>query len=161
MAEIFTDPRFLTPDRILELREHNDVQVSLASALEGLDLQEPRPGEKVVGSLTPEEATLYRDLYEANAHIEGIAREAMGRKLSQLGETLRQSDRHKPLSEILKDPAALDLASDGEMKSFYRAQQRVNMLHACFYYHLGERLDMHEWRMGVRSRGRVVRIELR
>lgn len=160
-AQVLADARFLTPERLMELREHGDVQVSLQSVLEDLDLPEPRPGESVVGVLELAEARLYRQLYDANLTIENIARDAMGRQLSMLGETLRQSDRNKPLSEVLSDRIEIRAENSDEAREFARAQQHLNMLHACFYYHVGERLDSHEWRLGVRSKGRVVRIEMR
>lgn len=160
-AQVVADARFLTPERLMELREHAEVQVSLQSLLDDLDLADPRPGETVVGTLLLEEARLYRNLYEANLTIENIARDVIGRQLSQLGDTLRQSDRNKPLSEIFSDRIELRTEGEDESKSVAKAQQYLAMLHACFYYHVGERLDSHEWRLGVRSKGRVVRIELR
>lgn len=159
-GKVIADGRFLTPERLLELQEQGDVEVSLQSVLDGLELGDPKPGEKVVGTLTTAEARLYRQLYESNLLGEDFMRDAVGRQLTKVGETLRTSDRSRPVADLFAN-GGLQLEDEEDTRKFHRLKQHTSMLHACFYYHVGERLDLHEWRLGVRSNGRIVRIELR
>lgn len=162
MSNVLTDVRFLTPERLTELQGHGDVQVSILSILQDVNVRDPEQGEQVIGTLTQPEAELFRELYLANLAVEEQAREAVGRHLSRLGETIQHSDRRKPMSEVLQDMGSVvPGAEEGDAKRFHAAQQRANMFHACFYYHVGERLDAHDWRLAVRSKGRIVRKEMR
>lgn len=157
---VVTHARFVTPERLIELSEQG-AEVSVETLLADIDLPEPNYGELIIGTLTAQEAAFYRDLYRANVALEEEGRNMVGQGLAQIGNTIRQSDRNKPLAEVLRNTDLMGLASDEEAKHYFCLQQRASMLHAVFYFNLGERLDAHEWRLGIRSRGRVVKIERR
>lgn len=162
MSKIVSDARFLTPERLMELQEHADVQVSITSLLEGLELDDPETSEQIVGTLTAGEARLFRSLYECSEEAEAIARAAVGRHFSALGNSLQTSDVNKSLSDILTSVGdSLPRLLDGESAKFHRSERRAAMLHACLWWHVGERLGLHEWRLGVRTRGRIVKVEAR
>jgi hypothetical protein len=151
----------LSVERLRELREAG-IAVETNADLSELGLREPAYGEEVVGRLTPEEIMLFRDLFRANEQLEDMSRTALGRSLAVMGQAIQNSDRGKTLHDALstnKDLMVFDNAT--EEKSFFRTQQRQTALHATFYWHLGERLDAHEWRLGVRAGGRVVKVERR
>lgn len=151
----------LSGDRLRELRDAG-LSVETTDTLDDLSLSEPAYGETIVGKLTPEETVLFRDLYAANAELEDLARNMVGNRLSAAGLAIQHSDRGKALHDVLSSPQLMSqFDNDAEACRFFRTQQRQTALHATFYWHLGERLGAHEWRMGVRSAGRVVKVERR
>lgn len=156
MSNVVSDARFLTPERLLELQETADVQVSLKSLLDGMDLDDPEADEAIVGTLTPAEATLFRKLYHATEKAEAIARSAVGRQLSAIGNSLQAADPGRPIAEILS--SSTPSLNQEESKSFHSIERYASMLHSCLWWHVGERLGLHEWRLGVRTRGRIVKI---
>jgi hypothetical protein len=157
---VVTHTRFVTPERLVELSEQG-AEVNVDTILVDIDLPEPNYGEVILGTLSAPEAAFYIDLYKANVALEEEGRNMVGMGLAQIGNSIRQSDRNKPLSEVLRNTDLMGLASDDEAKHYFKLQQRAAMLHSVFYYNLGERFDAHEWRLGIRSRGRIVKIERR
>lgn len=161
MAQVLTNPRFLDDVALDRLRKLG-IDIKPTAAIDALELPEPRYGEAVVGELTDEEALLFRELYDANQALETRTRELIAAGLTKAGDLIRHSDRHKPLSEVFKNnesPVSFDNEADGLV--YFTLQQRAAMLHATFYFAIGERLGLHDWRLGVRSRARVVKIERR
>lgn len=156
---VIADARFLTPDRILEL-EAAGATVHIDTALEALDLPEPEYGEVIVGTLTPAEAALFADLYAANLAGEERTKQLLGAKLEKLGSSIRSLGGGKGLASLMDDANLTDV-DDEELNEYHRLTQRAAMLHTAFYYHVGERLSSHGWRLGIRSKGRIVRIERR
>lgn len=151
----------LSGDRIRELRDAG-ISVEASADLSDLPIREPAYGEEVIGKLTEEEAILFRDLFRVNGELEDLTRTVLGKSLATMGQAIQQSDRNRNLHDALKDNKALMSFEDSaEATAFFRAQQRQAALHATFYWYLGERLNAHEWRLGVRSQGRVVKVERR
>lgn len=155
---VIADARFLSPDRILEL-EAAGATANVDTTLSSLDIPEPEYGEEIIGTLTAPEAALFIDLYKANAEVEERTKEMVGRKLEKLGSAVR-SLGSKSLS-ALADAPELTSVDDEEQNGYHRLSQRAAMLHTAFYYHVGERLNAHGWRLGIRSKGRIVRIARR
>ena len=151
----------LSTDRLAELKAAG-ISVETSADLSDLDSREPAYGEEVLGKLPPEECLLFRDLFKVNAELEDLSRTVLGKGLSKVGAAIQNSDRGKNLHEALRDHReVMNFEDEPEAKVFFRAQQRQAALHATFYWHLGERLNVHEWRLGVRSQGRVVKVERR
>lgn len=151
----------LSSDRLAELKAAG-ISVEASADLTDLSIREPAYGEEVIGKLTPEEAILFRDLYKVNAELEDLGRTVLGKGLSKVGQAIQSSDRGKNLHDALRDnKEVMAFDDEPEAKVFFRAQQRQAALHSTFYWHLGERLNAHEWRLGVRSGGRVVKVERR
>jgi hypothetical protein len=159
MALVIADPRFLNPDRLAELAEEGaeaNVEMLLADCVLG----EPAYGELVLGPLTYAEARLFKDLYDATALLEDMTRTLIGQTLASIGNSIRTSDRKKSIEEQLTDKQ-FAFADEEEAKTFFRLQKKVDMLHACFHFHVAERFGTHDHKMGVRSKARAVRLDRR
>lgn len=153
-------PNVLSPERLAELRG-TGVTVDRARILQDLALPEPSYGEQTIGELTDDELFVVADLTKLKSDLETAGRELVGKNMSKVGDLIRTSDHNKPLMEVLQGSNIMENVSEEEAKLFFTLQQRVNMVHSTLHYHLGERFDAHDWRLGIRSRGRVVKIEHR
>jgi hypothetical protein len=159
-AQVIALGKLVSPERLSELRGEG-VVVQRDSILADLSLPDPRYGEEVVGELSDDELFLFAELAKLNLDLEAKGREIVGKSLSMAGEAIRNSDHTKPLMEALQNSNIMESASEDDARQIFTLQQRVNMLHSTLHYHLGERFDAHHWRLGVRSRGRVVKIARR
>lgn len=157
---VVTHSRFATPDRLRELQEQGVVVVNDSRELSDIALQEPQYGETIVGSLTSDEKHIFFALFDGQAKLEDATRTLMGNQITRVGRQIKDSDRSKDIREAIADQ---DIAfeDDAEASAFFKLQKEVSMLHANFHYAIGERLNSHEYILGVRSQGRVVRVEKR
>lgn len=156
LAKVIADPRFLSRDRIKELHEEG-ASVSVEALLANVKLSEPAYGEETVGTLEPEEASIFAELFGLTEQMAVAKRRLFAAGFKQVGEVLTSEDTTDMAGAFEQaNPFRGDAAKD-----FFRLQQKVGMLHATLHFYLGERFDSHDWRLGVRSRGRVVRIAQR
>lgn len=123
-------------------------------------LPEPQRGEEVVSKLTDEEMALFYEMYRLSTRMEDFQRAKLGDALSRAGDAIRSSDRNKSLMESLEQARPI-LEIEDEAKAHFSDSQAHAMLHATFYHGLGERLNLHDWRLGVRKGMRVVKVERR
>ena len=158
-AQVIADPRFLKPERLAELTE-GGAEANVELMLVELALPAPAYGELILGPLTAAEAFLFKDLYDARTLLDDMTRTLIGNTLAQMGDSIRQSDRSKSLQEFMEGKE-FNFASGDEATAFFRLQKRVDMLHACFHYHVAERFGTHDHKMGVRSKARVVKLDRR
>lgn len=150
----------LTDERLAELRA-SGLNVEEHVDLTDLPLQEPQRGEEVVGTLTETEAALFKILYDTSQEVEDMMREGVGAAMARLGEAIRTSDRNKSMHEVLSNGEMAPEFTDEQEQKFFRLQQLSGYCHAMFHYTLGERLGLHSWRLGVRSKNRIVKIAKR
>jgi hypothetical protein len=152
-AQILTSAKFLN-EKTTEQLKSLGIEISAKVQLEALDLPEPAYGEEVMTELDEDEALLFAELYHLNEALDAKRRDYMAESLAKLGSSLRERSERDLTPENFR-------MSDAQEKEVHRLQQQASMLHAMLYWRLGERLDCHEFRMGVRSRGRVVKLERR
>lgn len=146
----------LSPERIKEL-EGQGINVSeTVTDWTEFDLPEPQYGETIIGDLTEEEARIFATYYRLSQEIEDMSRTAMGDMLTRVGTQIRTSDRQKDLREAIKD-GDLHFGTEEEEKKFCRAQQQVGYLAAMLFFNIGERTNNHDWRIGIRTKGRAVK----
>ena len=162
MAQVYTDARCggrATLDRLADA----GVEVKASGVYEHVTLAEPQYGEVVLGELLTQERDLFVQLYDLRLEIEGLAREYVGAAISRMGESVRNSDRNRPLAEVFQSPDQQQMAfgSEEKQEAFFRLQHMAELLHAEFYWRVSERYCVHGWRVGVRSRFRLVKIEAR
>lgn len=150
-----------TADRLREAGV--DVRNALTQdQVDEMKLPEPRYGEATVGTCTDEEAVLYRELWGVQQELEDKSWNLAADALTRIGATIRESDRGKPMHELIKSgEMELSFDSDDDAEVYFRLQQRAVHLHAMFYWMIGERLGNHRSRLGVRSRMRIVTVEKR
>jgi len=135
------------------------INISSLAALDALELPEPQYGEEVVGKLEEDEAALVVDLSDTNREADALGRQTFGDGLARLGDAIKEN-REQELAAQGKTPGELML-SETQAQELYRLQQRVSMLHAKVHWMVGERLNMHHWRLGFRSKGRIVKVARR
>jgi hypothetical protein len=91
-----------------------------------------------------------------------MGREIAGSKMQALGKALQAGNEQDFIKALA---GAHKLGQDGQdsefARSYARTMQRCNVLHATLHWHLGERLDLHEWKLGIRAGGRIVKLERR
>lgn len=150
----------LSPERLAQLRGEGEAPVKINWA--NYDLPEPSHKETVLGKLTDEEGEVFAMFYRSREDLETLQRNAIGDCLTRLGQTFKASDvREQNLGEKLIEQGQLQFADEAAERSYYRTKMLAEHLKAMLYYSLSERFDAHEWVLGVRSNGRVVKIEKR
>lgn len=161
-SNVITSAAFaMTPEHIARLRAAG-VDVQGSPDLGDLEIPDPKYGEDIIGTLTVEEALIYRDLRRAMEVADDLERNAAGKAIEELGRQIASSDRRKSMQEVLARDGETPLALEPETaETMFAAIQRQQHLHAMLYFLVGERLKAHSWRLGVRSKGRVVKIERR
>ena len=151
----------VTPERLAELqRQGIDVKTGVPIDWEAMELPEPQYGEVIVGPLTEEEGALFKAYYEASQQCEDMARTAMGEMLARVGQQIKSSDRRKDLREAIQE-GDLQFGDEEQEKAYCRIQQMVAYLHAMLFFAIGERCNCHDWRVGIRSKGRIVKTKKR
>lgn len=161
-SNVVTHARFGSVDRLKELQEQGVVVVEETRSYSDIDLPDPEYGETIVGELEEAEKALFFALYDTTNALEDMTRTFMGRQITRVGQRITDSDRSKSLSEAMKDEEnELVFDSDDEAKEFFRLEKKAAMLHSTFHWNLAERFNSHEYKLGVRSRGRVVTAERR
>lgn len=161
MAEIVTHAKFASPERIKALADQGLIVVDNSRNWEDLDLREPQYGEEYLGDLNDEEKALFMALYDAKQEIEDRTRTLMGNKIARVGTTIRDSDRSKPIQEAISEEAELTFDNDQEAIAFFRHEKLTDMLHATFHWNIAERLGAHNYVLGVRTKGRVYKVQRR
>ena len=157
---ILTHRRFASVERLQELASAGALVIDETRDWSDMGLQEPQYGEELLGPLDLDEKSLFFALYDANREMEDKTRTMMGNQISRVGQTIRDSDRSRSLSEAMAD-AEMTFESDDEAMEYFRLQKLSAMLHANFHWTIGERFKAHDYVLGVRTQGRVYRVEKR
>jgi hypothetical protein len=157
---VITHTRFVSADRLKELADQGVIVVDETREYTDIALQEPQYGEEIVGSLESDEKALFFALYDAQMEMEDMARNLMGNHVTKLGTQIRESDRAKDITEALQDQQ-MGFDSDEEAVHLFRLQKKVSLLHATFHWNIAERVKAHEYILGVRTQGRIVKVQRR
>jgi hypothetical protein len=156
LADIIS-PFKLAESRLAEIREAGaSIHLTLPTGIDEIKLPEPEYGETVIGTMTPEEAELFLTSYQLQLDIEDMSRNAVADLMSRVGQQIRSSDRQRSLVDSLS-PASIEFEDEATEKKFTRMQQLQIHVHAMLFFQIGERLDVHHYRLGVRSKGRIVK----
>lgn len=145
-----------------ELKERGVVVVNPDHSLDSIQLPEPQFGETIVGTMTDEERELFLAMYEAKSKLDDMTRDLLADTMARFGETIRGSDRTRTLAEAMQDGEfTMEFENEEKGQEFFRLEKQANMLHALFHWTIAERLNKHEFVLGVRTRGRIVTTERR
>lgn len=144
----------LSPERLQELA---DVGVDVTASFDGLALPEPQYGEQTIGNLTEDEARLFVAFFNAQAELEDMHRNTMGAILRRAGDQIAKSDRSKNLGAALQGTKLAEFDNEADEKSFCRMQMLVDYLRNALFFQIAERLDCHSFKIGVRSKRRIVK----
>jgi hypothetical protein len=159
-TNVLTHARFATPERLKELEASGVVVIDQSRNLADLSLQEPQYGEEIIGTLEDDERALFFSLYDANLEVEDLTRTHMGNQIARVGKQIKESDRSKDLREALQE-GEITFEDDDEAKAFFRLSKLRDMIHATFHFNIGERLSAHDYVLGVRTQGRIVKVSRR
>jgi hypothetical protein len=160
MSELITHPKFATAERLAALRDQGIVVIDETRDWGDLELKEPQYGEEYLGDLQDDEKALFMALYDAQRELEDKTRTMMGNQISKVGERIRDSDRSKSIQEAVQE-AEMSFDNDDDAVAFFRLEKMKNMLHATFHYGVAERLNAHQYVLGVRTQGRIYKVERR
>jgi len=160
MGEVIADRRFGAD---VEGLRKTGIEIRETDDFSDLVLPEPQYGEYILGELTADEKLLYAELNRTHTRLEKLGREYAARSLERLGSAVRTSDPSKSLIETFKnsEPQQYVFDSEQEKMEFYQLQHRHGVLHANFYWIIGERFGVHHWSCGVRSKFRAVKVKER
>ena len=150
MSEIVSI-RKLSDARIAELAEQG-VEVKDTFDLDELNLPEPAHGEMFCFHAEPEETAIFIEMYEASKEIDRWERKLLGDVVTDLGGKIKKSDLSQPWHEsINEDKLRPKFSDDEEEEKFYRLRQRRDFLRVLLYWKIGERGNLHAYRLGFRK----------
>jgi hypothetical protein len=159
MGEVITNTHFLKTMWEDARRALSAYGVVLCDPAEGgiseLDLPPKAPGETVVGRLTVDEACILHGLVQGTKELDAANRAKLSLALSAAAKVA--ADPSVDLGAIQQD---VDIQPDDAAVHYRTSQQNV-MLHGLLHWMLGERLGLHDWRLGCRKGGVIVKIQRR
>lgn len=161
-AQVLTHERFVKgplADRLKELGVEVSESLLSEDEVRELGLKEPSYGETIVGECTAQEARTYLAFARTKRDLEDRSRNLFGRTLASMGKAIAESDRSKPLNQLIQEGVVEpSFDSDDEAEEFFRLMQLARLLETQVYWSMGERLKQHRARLGVRSKLRVVTV---
>jgi len=116
---------------------------------EALTLPEPGPGETVIDELSPQEKAVYVALSQCSEKLEDITRAVGGDAVTRVGQAIKNAEEKE-----------FDPAKDADPEQLYelfRLERQKTYLHSLFWWDICERNTCHDYAVGVRSRGRIVK----
>ena len=160
-ADIVTSTAFgLTDDKLDELRKQGVVVSDNLPA--PTNLPEPEYGEEIIGELTGNEMELFVQLRAVTEQLEDLGRTTMGQAIAAAGDAIARSDRKRTLVDLAQSgDIAIDFMDEDARMEYCTLEARVAVLHATLYWTIGSRLNAHNYHLGVRSKGRVVKTRKR
>lgn len=122
-----------------------------------------KAGEIVLGTLTEEEFSIFVEMVELTSEIEGIQKAITARKLHEAAEKLvmQEGNLFEAASETVGDALGNLFQDEDEEMQFFTATAKLNLLRSTFYWVMGEKHNCHNYRTGVRTNRRFVRLAKR
>ena len=107
-------------------------------------------------------------MYDISKELDRWERELLGNVVTELGGKIKESDLSQPWYDgINNDRLMPKFKDDEEEEKFYRLRQKRGFLRQLLYWRMGERGNLHMYRLGFRKPLpgsedlRVVKIERR
>lgn len=157
MGDLVTSDRFLRSmgEEVFRLLYEAGGHLPDRADLSDLELPARAPEEAVVGRITDEEAVIFRALVEGNKAHDAASRAKIASALAAASEAARDPSADLAALQAQAEPTEEEAAAQ------YRLSQGNHLLHALLHWKLGERLGLHDWRLGVRRGGVIVTVERR
>jgi len=128
------------------------VDYSVAVPWQDMKLPEPQYGETIVRVLSGKEGSIFYELWRVRMAMEDLERTVVGNALKQVGEVIAESDRNKPMWELVQDgKISPDFENDEQAESYFRFMKRQSLLHSIFHWMIGESQSAHRSMFGVRK----------
>ena len=156
-ANVVTHERFLQGDSValkgLGIPVSDIPDSELQAEFADLELPEAKTGEEHLGYLTPDQMRLFLEYYTVLTDFKEREQELGADHLSQLSEEYRRGG----LTAAAQGAQDIDIPAD-EFKALARLHGLSTLLQHVFYWPLKEQHDAHDSTLGIRARGRVVRV---
>ena len=158
----------LSDDKISELAEAG-IEIEDSINLDKLNLPEINGYNETFFFHADEmETQIYVEMHKVTVRLEKWSRELLGDAMTRMGKKIRSSDITKAWYEQLsEDKMKPKFDNDEQEEEFFRLCQRKTFLHSLLYWKIGERGNLHSYRLGIRkpSSGddklRVVKVQRR
>lgn len=163
MADVVTHSRFRLNEIDTETLKGMGVEVLTDFPSDAdLGLADPKYGEEVLGTLTSEEFSIFVEFIEVSREIETMQKGITSRKLREVADRIQEDGdltaaAFSAVSEVTKNL----FDKDEDEQHYFWLSAKAALLKSTFYWVLGEKFECHQWRCGVRSKRRFVRIERR
>lgn len=141
-------PKKIGSDKINELREQGLVLDSSEHKFEDLKLPSVSGTEQTLGELTDYEKELFVSFYHAQAELEDLSREFGADFLTKMSDAIRNRTEDQLANEEIDEDVAYDI---------FRLSRKVDYLKGLFYWYIGERFQAHDFTLGIRDKGKVIR----
>ncbi len=160
MAEILTSDKFkkrMTESAKAALEKAGGKVVDEGvDDLSDLELEEPAYGEKIIGTLTPDEIWLFRVFYVLTDRLEELNCAIGGEALTQLGAAIKDRKNIKEAHSVLESHMEESSAPVIEM---FTIERQLDTFKSQLYLSICERLGHWDYKLGIRSKGRIVSLE--
>lgn len=130
---------------------------------EEIGLSGINPGEVVLGTLTDEEFSIFVEMWELQSQMQQTVKDITARKMRETADKLANQggDLLKAAAASLEGIEANLFQDEEECIGYFTAQAKLNLVRSTFYWVLGDKYNCHDYRCGVRSGRRFVRIAKR
>lgn len=142
----------LDADKLQEMKDSGLIVQDATADLEDMKLPEPSYGEETIGTLTTEEATLFKSYVAAKNEFEDMQRDLTSKSLFTVGEAIRDKTEDK----LGQDGIAAHI-TDEQGEAIHRLQRQFLVLRETFFWMVSERLKCHGYTIGVRSKNRIIK----
>jgi len=153
-AEVVTHTRFQKAGDLDALRDAGiEVKGEIPTDAD-LDLKAPIHGEIAVGEASDEDMLIYAQMVETLREREQFEMELTRRGLADASEKAGEA---KNMGDFIEQMTGIE-GKDEDRAKFFRLQQLMEMLKSTLYFRIGERLDMHHFRLAIRTNRRIVKL---
>lgn len=114
------------------------------------NLAEPQRGEEVVGELIHEEACIYAQCLSLKEELQRLTRDINADGLVGIAEKIRAG------SDVVEVSTSNLNINNSKLNQYFRLTRQYGHYYEMLWWKVGERLDMHQYSLGIRSRNRVI-----
>lgn len=159
-AQVLTHHRFRTvPAPEQEAVTNEFAKIAVSTGMDEIVILDPQPGEQVIGEFTSEEADLYVRLHQTVVACDKAYKELAALGHDKIAGALRKAETVRDLpDDLLTDYTE---AEKPAVESYYQLKHKVDFLKAALWFMVAERLGVHEFILGCRSKRRIVKLPVR
>lgn len=150
-GKVISPPQFaakMDAETLAGLQEQG-MLIKEASVIDEIELDDPKYGEDILGTLTEEETKLFVNYHAASAEMDDLHRACGSNLIIKAGEAIRDKKE--------KDFDTSDSIVEEEAYAFFQKQRQVDVLKSLLFWYIGERLDCHDHVLGIRSKRRIIK----
>lgn len=153
-AEVITHARFQKAGDLDALREAGVEVMGEIPTDADLDLKAPIHGEIAVGEATDDEMLIYAQMVQTLHDREKFEMELTRAGLAMASDKAVEANT---VSELIEKMTG-EQGKDEDKAKFFRFAMMLEMLKSTLYFRIGERLDLHHFRLAIRTNRRIVKL---